>query len=301
MDLLKNRYIGFIDIALGVAKSSRIPLYSSKYSKRTYTQHQLLAILLLKEYLNSNYRDSRELLRLMSDVVERLKLKSIPHFTTPQKFLSRFNSILFEKLLRRTLALFYARREGVEVVAIDSSGFTSNCASSYYSLRAKKLRKSFLKASIAIDSYKQVIIAWKISKTPIHDIKQVRPLLKKAHRIRKARVYVLDKGYDSENIHQLIRKQLKSISLIPLRDRDRKRIIGRYRKRMQTIDSMYHRRSIVETIFSVVKRKFNEQLKAKKYRNQIKEIKIKLLTYNIHRHLKNKISLSIRISTKLKN
>ncbi|MEM2934633.1 MAG: hypothetical protein QXL78_06890 [Methanocellales archaeon] len=165
-------------------KSSRIPLYSSKFSKRTYTQHQLLAILLFKEYLNEDYRDLRDLLELMSGVVRKLKLNSIPHFTTPQKFLSRFSLTLFEKLLRSTLALFYARREGVEIVAIDSSGFTSDRDSLYYSFRAEKLRKSFLKTSIAIDSYKQVVIAWKINRTPIHDVKLLSHCLRSLIELR---------------------------------------------------------------------------------------------------------------------
>ncbi len=43
----------------------------------------------------------------------------------------------------------------------------------------------------------------------------------------------------------------------------------------------YNQRNIVETIFSVVKRKLGETLRAKKFRYQVKEIKIKLIIYNI--------------------
>jgi transposase len=52
----------------------------------------------------------------------------------------------------------------------------------------------------------------------------------------------------------------------------------------------YHRRNLVETAFSVLKRKFGESLKARNYRNQIKELKIKLILYNI-----SKIILTILI------
>jgi len=38
---------------------------------------------------------------------------------------------------------------------------------------------------------------------------------------------------------------------------------------------------LVETVFSVLKRKFGEALKARKYSGQIKELKIKLILYNI--------------------
>lgn len=39
----------------------------------------------------------------------------------------------------------------------------------------------------------------------------------------------------------------------------------------------------METIFSVIKKKFEETLRAKKFRNQVKEIKIKLRVYNINK------------------
>ena len=50
-----NRYIMFVELSSRLIRDSRIPLYSSKYSKKTYTQHQLLVLLLLKEYLAEDY------------------------------------------------------------------------------------------------------------------------------------------------------------------------------------------------------------------------------------------------------
>jgi hypothetical protein len=57
----------------------------------------------------------------------------------------------------------------------------------------------------------------------------------------------------------------------------------------------YHRRNLVETAFSILKRKFGESLKARNYRSQIKELKIKLILYNI-----SKIILTILIWTRTK-
>jgi hypothetical protein len=53
---------------------------------------------------------------------------------------------------------------------------------------------------------------------------------------------------------------------------------------MGSFDSdLYHQRNKVETVFSVLKRKFGESLKARKYRLQVKEIKIKVILYNLSR------------------
>lgn len=48
----------------------------------------------------------------------------------------------------------------------------------------------------------------------------------------KSIYYVMDKGYDSEEIHSLVREELDSITMIPLRQRKRKKIKGKYRRKM---------------------------------------------------------------------
>ena len=74
-----NRYIRFVELSSGLIKDTRIPLYSSKYSKKTYTQHQVLILLLLKEYLSEDYRDTAELSEIMDSLKEKMHLDEVPH------------------------------------------------------------------------------------------------------------------------------------------------------------------------------------------------------------------------------
>jgi hypothetical protein len=55
----------------------------------------------------------------------------------------------------------------------------------------------------------------------------------------------MDKGYDSEEIHALVREEIKADSIVPLRERKRKRIDGKYRKRLHTNfdNNRYNRRN----------------------------------------------------------
>ena len=55
-----------------------------------------------------------------------------------------------------------------------------------------------------------------------------------------------------------------------------------------------------KTMFSVLKRKYGEEIKAKNYWNQVKEVKIKLLIHNLDRHVKVICIAQMRISTEPK-
>ena len=294
-----NKYIKFLELSLKTVQSSRLNLYSCKYSKHVYTQHQLLVLVLLKEYISTDYRDFVELIDLMSSIKEKLDLDRVPHYTTLQKFVSRIPYSWFNLILSRTIKLFYSHGEKAFITAIDATGFTSSYASHYYSKRTGKLRRSFLKTSIAVDTDKRVILGWKISQKTDHDVKHAKTLIRQSNKLRKSQCYVMDKGYDSEEIHALIREEIKAESIIPLRVRKRKKIKGKYRKQLYlTFDEIrYNKRNIAETTFSVVKRKFGETLRARKFHNQVKEIKIKLIVYNINKKVIEIIYIKLRIST----
>jgi hypothetical protein len=67
--------------ALRLAQES-LPAYSSKYSRKDYTQHQLFALLALKAFFKTDYRGLTELLRDFPALREDLGLRAVPHHST---------------------------------------------------------------------------------------------------------------------------------------------------------------------------------------------------------------------------
>ncbi len=46
--------------------------------------------------------------------------------------------------------------------------------------------------------------------------------MRQSNRIRKSQCYVMDKGYDTEKIHSLFRKEIRADSTMPVKKRARK-------------------------------------------------------------------------------
>jgi transposase len=284
-----QKYISFLTLTFNVVKATKIPEYRTKFSKHGYTQSQLLTLIIFKEYLDVKYRQLNDLLMLMDNIKPILGLSQFPHYSTLCKFSHRFSSVIISQVLTKITSLFYRSQGRISTIAIDSTGFPTSYFSYYYSIRTQKERKGFLKLSLAIDTSKQTILALKITKNRQHDSKHVKSLLRNASRQKLANYYVLDKGYDSEAIHSQIRIDLKAISYIPIRNWNAEYVGGTFRQEMANyFDRIkYGKRNLVETVFSVVKRRFGEYVRGIHFRNQVKEIKLKCIAYSIDRFLKN--------------
>ena len=67
------------------AACQAVPAHRHKFSPKKFTQPQLLACLVLKEFLRLDYRGFAEHLTDHPDVASQIGMKTVPHFTTFQK------------------------------------------------------------------------------------------------------------------------------------------------------------------------------------------------------------------------
>ena len=62
------------------AGRSALPEYGSRYSRRDYTQPQLVALLVLRQFLRTDYRGVVTLVAEWSELRRALGLAKVPHY-----------------------------------------------------------------------------------------------------------------------------------------------------------------------------------------------------------------------------
>jgi hypothetical protein len=67
--------------ALRLAQRS-LPAYSSRFSRKDFTQHQLFALLALKTFFKTDYRGAVALLDDFPELRADLSLDKVPHYST---------------------------------------------------------------------------------------------------------------------------------------------------------------------------------------------------------------------------
>ena len=82
---------GMTRSALDLARSAMeaaekaMPAYSHRNSPKTFTQHQLFALIIVKRFFDIDYRSLEQLLEDWSDLRTVLRLKSVPDHSTIHK------------------------------------------------------------------------------------------------------------------------------------------------------------------------------------------------------------------------
>jgi hypothetical protein len=90
MRAMTSSPVAFAKEALAVGEHA-LSLYSNKFSKKTYTQAQLAAILALRVFFKTDFRGIQQLLLDFVELRDSLRLRQVPHYTTLQKAQARLD------------------------------------------------------------------------------------------------------------------------------------------------------------------------------------------------------------------
>jgi hypothetical protein len=260
--------------------------YSCRKSKKTYTQPQLMACLILKTYLKQTYRGVVDILQNSDTLREALGLKTVPRFTTLQEFQKRMvTPEILDAILGEVLKGAIEQGAATGEVAVDSTGIETTNASAYFVTRAKKRRQGYVKISLAIVCGIMLPVTMTLGMGPTVDLQEAPGLLWKASgRVNPDFVY-LDKGYECEWVHRFCRDGWQATSYMPptIRTKDGS-IQTTYRARCaQYRPSGAGRRWHIESFFSGLKRVCGSALRSRTVASMINEAGLKVLAYALRR------------------
>lgn len=241
-----------------------------------YADWVIIALHGLKEHLGHTYRQLMDVLQEMPGIVRRLELtvETLPHYSTVCHAKER----LYMPNWRQFLTLTANLRELGDVQAIDASGFDRIAASRKYAHRTNYTVQA-MKTTVLVDCDTGTIIDVHCSTNRPHDTQVGRQVL--ARNLDQLSIVTADKGYDS----QQLRRWLRAHNVQPV---IKHRVFGLFdyaRNRLHD-DSLYHQRSVAETVIRILKQRFGDRLHARTWYGQFREIVIRSAVKNIEDYVK---------------
>jgi len=275
-----------------------LPAYTHPKSPKKFTQPQLAACLVLKEFFKTDYRGIAAILEDSSDIKIILELNEVPHFTTLQKSARQLlNKKVIKKLIKSILSIAHEEKligPKVSLAALDGSGFESHHISRYFVQRRDRAVKDkyqtshyqrFPKVGIVCDTKNHLILSGIPERGPKFDRTHFKPAILEAIAQKPIRTLLADAGYDGEQNHVFIREQLHIKSFIPpLIGRKTLKLPSTYYCRLMATrfnKKAYGQRWQVETVFSMLKRNLNSFLRARTFWSQCREIMLRIFTHNV--------------------
>jgi hypothetical protein len=237
------------------------PRWLHRFGPKTYEFLEHLQALLIKAYCRCSYRRVCQLFNLLGI---KCPSKSALQYTA-----AKLNSDFWQRVLKATSSIPY-------LVAIDSTGLSRANPSYHYLNRIDgKLPRVPIKLSTAFDTRKKKFCSAKIRVLPAHDIKDAKFLLQNSN----PKIAVADKGYSSEELFRFAHEN-RIVLMIPAKKNARR---GRFRKKMakQFRLRTYHRRELIESSNSAIKRKFGASVSSKTVRTIRTEVYLRLICHNL--------------------
>ena len=258
-----KRELKLIEKVKRLLKRCGLPRWLHRMGPKRFLFWQHMLSLLVKAVCQLSYRRTNRLLSGLG--------YTVPTYSALAKMAKRLPLSLWQRLLAAT------RPNQVLVGALDSTTFARSKPSYHYMRRIDRISPSGkpVKLSILVDTRRKKVVAAQVRILPRHDTKDVPAIL----RSTAPHTLVADKGYDSEAVHELCH-ELSITSMIPSRRRVKK---GFYRRKMAKKFRLrtYHRRELVEALFSSLKAKFGSTIRCRRARSIRSELFARFIAHNI--------------------
>ena len=221
---------------------------------------------------------------------EAFGVERLPKHSTIQEGMGKVSM----KYVRRIMKKVIGRLSKKLIAASDSSGLSTRNSSVWFDIRIKRKnkRRDCMKLHIVIDVERGYILDYHLTGGYANDC----PILKKLLRnIKTLFKFVADSGYLSRENTVLIGERGGKPYILPKKNStakargctEWKTMIRCWRENEEGFKEEYHCRSLVEAVFSSLKKRFGSTLKSIRKWYQRRESAMKVLCYNIKEFLYN--------------
>jgi len=281
--------VRFAQVARDVAEGV-VPRYRSPFSKHTFTQPSLLAILCLMRYEDWTYREAEVHLREHAELRAALGLERVPDYSTLYRCVRRTSEDELTRLLQETLRRMPPPPPDGTTVAVDGTGLASGAISTFFVSRVRDRGEGFTwrhwpKWVVVVDLPRQIILAQVAKPGPTNDGATLRPLLEQARHLAPIRCVLADGEFDSELNHTFIRQVVGADSTIPAKRGKRTwRLHGvRAQMRAHFPVAPYRQRALIESVFSAAKRKLSARAAGRSSATQQVQALLLGIAFNVYR------------------
>lgn len=279
---------------------SIVPYEKRNIGRKGYSIKERLYSMFLYAY---NGHSSR---RSISDVEiarRRKIIDSLPHFNSVLNF---FNDQEMSSMIARLIEITAMPLVPVELdFAVDSTGFSTPRFENWFNIRLQKeVKKRDWKKLHAICGTKtNIITSLTITDGTEADSPELEPLVNRTSLFFKMREVSADKAYSSRHNLSVI-AEAGAIPLIPFKSNATIRSKGYrlwktmfmfYTQNQEKFMEMYHKRSNVESLYSMIKRNLGNNLRTKSDISQTNEILMKCFIHNLTVLVQESFELGIEI------
>lgn len=241
--------------------------------------------------------------RFMSDLQEAKRrgfISMMPNFVSLTRYFEseEMTSLLKQLIIESSLPL----REVEDDFAVDSSGFSTGVYQKWFDAKWGKIRaeygadvktinkKDWLKVHLMCGVQTNIVTAVEITNAHAGDSPQFAPLVETTSQNFVMNEISADKAYSSSKNLQLVLVKgaqpyiaFRSNATATNRRSTStwKRMYHLFKYNEERFMQHYHKRSNVETTFSMIKRKFGERLRSKHKTAQVNEVLCKVLCHNL--------------------
>jgi len=259
------------------------PWKPSKIGRKGHDPKKVTTGCILKVGFNQTY-DGIEAYLKDSETFKK-HFDDLPGHSVIHRGMQKLSIKYIRKVMNRVTR--FLQRKGMNI-AVDSTGFRTGNSSIWYDIRIrrKNTRKDCIKLHISIDVDTGVIHWFTTTPSKRHDSLEFKKLIKHLPELGNV---LGDKGYSSRNNCQIVADK-NGRPYLHFKDNATNKAKGKpawiisirdYKNNTEEWVLVYHLRSIVESVFSSIKKRWGSFLRSRKMWMQKKELSLKVLSYNV--------------------